>query len=103
MRSFFHFLKTTIVGGVVFLVPIIVLTIILDKALGISRKIVAPLSTLIPVESVAGIGMAKLLAIAAIVFFCFLAGLFAKTGFAKKIVGWLGFTLLLQPAGYRFM
>ena len=103
MRSFFHFLKTTIVGGVVFLVPIIVLTIILGKAFGISRKIVAPLSALIPVESVAGVGMAKLMAITAIVFFCFLAGLFAKTVFARKIVGWLESTLLSKLPGYSFM
>jgi uncharacterized membrane protein len=103
MRNFFGFLKTTIVGGVVFLVPIIVFTIILGKALGISRKIVAPLSALIPIESVAGVGTAKLLAIATIVFFCFVAGLFAKTGLAKKIVDWLESSLLSQLPGYSFM
>jgi len=99
----FSFIKTTIVGGLIFLVPIIVLIIILSKALGITKPIVRPLVTLITVETVAGIGVATLLAIFVIVMFCFLTGLLAKTDLAKKIINWLELTILSNIPGYTFM
>lgn len=99
----FSFIKTTIVGGLIFLVPIIVLVIILGKALGITRTIVRPLSTLIAVETVAGVGMATLLSIFVIVLFCFLAGLFARTDLARKIINWLESSMLSHIPGYTFM
>src|SRR4030042_3619667 len=99
----FSFIKTTIVGGLMFLVPIIVLTIILGKALGITKTIVRPLVTLIAVETVAGVGVVTLLAILVIVLFCFLTGLLAKTDLAKKIIDWLESTLLSNIPGYTFM
>lgn len=99
----FSFIKTTIVGGFIFLVPIIVLTIIFGKALGITRTIVRPLVTLIAVETVAGVGVVTLLAILVIVIFCFLTGLLARTKLAKKIIDWLESTLLSNIPGYTFM
>ena len=103
MNSKFYFLRTTVVGGVLFLVPVIVLTIIIGKALHISRLVVRPLADLIPVETVAGVALSRVLAIAAIVLFCFLAGLFAKTAFAKKMSTWLETTLLSNLPGYSFI
>ena len=103
MKTSLQFLRTTIVGGVLFLVPIILAVAVIGKALEIANKIVAPLAALIPVESVGGIRAAKLLAIGAIVLFCSLAGFFAKTTLAKKIVNWLESALLLNLPGYEFM
>jgi uncharacterized membrane protein len=103
MKSFLQFFKTTIVGGILYLVPIIALIVVIGKAHEISSKIVAPLAARILVESVAGLAMARVLAIAAIVLFCFLAGLFAKTDLAKKIVNWVEATILSNLPGYAFM
>jgi uncharacterized membrane protein len=103
MKSFLQFFKTTIVGGILYLVPIIALIVVIGKAHEISSKIVTPLAARIPVESVAGLSMARVLAIAAIVLFCFLAGLFAKTDLAKKIVNWVEATILSNLPGYAFM
>lgn len=99
----FSFIRTTIVGGLIFLVPIIVLTIIFSKALVITREIVGPLADLIPFEAVVGIGVAKLLAISVIFLFCFFTGLFAKTDLARKIVDGLETRLLSNIPGYTFM
>lgn len=99
----FSFIKTTIVGGLIFLIPIIVLIIIFGKALGITKKIVGPLANLIVFETVAGIGVATLLAVFVIVLFCFLTGLLAKTELAKKIINWLESTFLSNIPGYTFM
>jgi uncharacterized membrane protein len=103
MKNTFDFLKTTIVGGVLFLVPVIVLTVVIGKAYRIARMVVSPLAELISLETVAGIALAKLLAMALIVFFCFLAGIFAKTSPAKKMISWIESTLLSNMPGYSFM
>ena len=99
----FSFFKTTIVGGLIFLVPIIVLTIILGKALGITRTIVIPMITLTDVKTIGGVGVATPLAILVVVLFCFLTGLLAKTDLAKKINNWLESAILSNIPGYTFM
>jgi uncharacterized membrane protein len=99
----FSFIKTTIIGGLIFLVPIIVLTLILGKALGITRTIVRPLITLIDVKTIGGVGVATPLAILVIVLFCFFTGLLAKTDLAKKINNWLESAILSNIPGYTFM
>ena len=44
MKKFGHFLRTTLVGGILFLVPIVVLIIVLSKALAIAHKLVDPIA-----------------------------------------------------------
>jgi len=97
------FFRTTVVGGVVFLVPIVVLLAIIGKAFGLVHRAMAPLARLVPVQAVAGIPTPRLLAAAAIVLFCFLAGLFARTKAAKRSVAWLESALLSNIPGYSFM
>ena len=99
----FSFIKTTIVGGLIFLVPVIVLSIILGKAFEITKTIVGPLVTMIGVKIFAGVGLATLLAILVIVLFCFLTGLMAKTDMAKKVIDWLESSILSNIPGYTFM
>jgi len=91
------------VGGIMFLVPVIVLTIIIGKAFNVARIIVRPMAELMPMESIGGIAASKLLAIAAIVGFCFIAGLFARTGIARKLISWIENALLSNLPGYSFM
>ena len=102
-RTLFRFLKATIVGGILFLVPVIVLTIVIGKARNIAGAIVRPLTEWIAVETVAGVALAKLLAIGLIVFICFLAGLFARTATARRMIGWIETALLSNLPGYSFM
>jgi uncharacterized membrane protein len=103
MKNFTHFLKTTVVGGVFYLVPLIVLIFVLGKAQEITSQMVTPLAARIPLAAVGGIALAKLLAVTVIVFFCFLAGLFAMTDVAKRFVDWLESALLSNLPGYAFI
>ena len=103
MNGKFYVFRTTLVGGLLFLVPIVVLAIVINKALNLARIVIGPLAALIPVETVAGVAVAKLLAIAAIVFFCFVTGLFAKTSLAKKMVDWMETSLLSNLPGYSLI
>src|SRR5207247_8641502 len=89
MKKFGHFLRTTLVGGILFLVPIVVLIIVLNKALAIAHKLVDPLAARLPFESLIGLRTPHVFAIALLVIFCFVAGLFARARLAKKDVGLL--------------
>jgi uncharacterized membrane protein len=81
------FLKTTMVGGILFLVPIIIFIAIIGKALELTKKLAAPLSVLIPLDSIGNIAMVNLLALGIVLLICFLAGLAAKSTLARKSIG----------------
>jgi uncharacterized membrane protein len=103
MRALVAFVRATLIGGILFLLPLIVLAIVLGKAQEISSRIVAPLASQIAMKSMAGISLATILAIGAIVLFCLFAGLFARTRFAARIVGWLESVFLYNVPGYDFL
>lgn len=72
-------LRTTVVGGIIFLVPIVFILFILGKAYGIALKIATPISKLIPIESFAGVALANILAALAVIAVCYVAGLVARS------------------------
>lgn len=93
MNAVTRFVKDTIVGGILFMVPIIVLLAVLGKAHQLSMKIVQPLAD-------AGLGAPRLLAVLFIVLFCFAAGLFSRTPIARRLGDWLEGTILSKVPGY---
>ena len=95
-------IKTIIIGGAVFLVPVVIVVIVLGKAFKIMLVVAKPLDALIPIGSVGGIAVANLLAVLAIALFCFIAGLIAKSSLAKKAYRALDSALLAIP-GYAFI
>jgi uncharacterized membrane protein len=102
MRALGHFIRTTLLGGILFLLPIVVLIAVLGKAQNLASRIVAPLAERMPAESVGGVAVAKILAITVLVLSCFLAGLFARTRLAKRSMGLLERGLLSKFPGYTF-
>lgn len=103
MKRLLRILRTTIVGGVFFLVPFVVLILVIGKALKILRAVTVPLAERIPVESVIGLETPGALAAVILILICLLAGLFARTPVAKKIVRWLESVLLSNLPGYSFI
>jgi len=102
MKQPLNFFRATLAGGILFLIPVIIVVIIMDRALVLADKIVKPLATHIPVESVVGLRTPRLLAIVLLLLFCFLTGIIAQTAFARKIVKWLESTVLSNLPGYEF-
>jgi uncharacterized membrane protein len=103
MRNLTVFVRTTLLGGVFYLVPIVVLVMILAKAHDMTADIVKPVAEHLPIESARGVLAAKILAVVVILAFCFLAGLFASTRIAKAFAQGLETTILSRVPGYRFM
>ncbi len=98
-----NFLKTTLIGGLVFLVPIIVVVAILGKAFGLMAAGAAPLAAWIPIDSIGGVALANLLAVVAIVVLCFAAGLVARSSAAVRAVQSLESGFLTSIPGYGFI
>src|SRR6187455_2518685 len=103
MKSLTAFLKATIVGGALYLVPIVLILIVLGKVQAVTTKLVAPLTAALQLHDVGGIGLARLLGIALIILACFAAGLFARTRVAQQFVGWLERAILSNLPGYSMI
>jgi uncharacterized membrane protein len=103
MKKLIQILRTTVVGGALFLVPFVILIIIMGKALHISRAIMMPLAEKLPIKSFMGFELPWLLGVVVLLLACFLAGLFAKTLTAKNLVNWLETNLLSNLPGYSFI
>ena len=96
-------LRTTVLGGVLFLLPVIVVFVILRQAVALIKPALAPLVRRFPEAPIAGVSIATVTALAAIVVICFLAGLIARSGPARKVTALLEWTLLAQVPGYMLV
>jgi uncharacterized membrane protein len=96
------FLLTTLIGGAVFLVPVGVVLYIGYQAVLIMMLVAEPLAGWINVDSVAGIAVANLIALAAVIAICFVAGLLARHTIAGPMVKKLD-SLLISVPGYSMI
>jgi len=78
------FLITTVVGGMLFLIPLVLVTFFIGKAFKIMKVIALPIGKLIPVESIGEIGLVNILAGLIILLVCLAAGLIARSRFAQS-------------------
>ena len=98
-----RFIKTTILGGILFLVPIVILIAIIGNALELSNIIAVPLAERVIVDSASDFMVVHVIALAILLLFCFAAGLAAKTSVARKPVGRLETKFLDKIPAYELL
>ena len=98
-----RFIKTTVLGGILFLVPIVAFIVIFGRALQFTHKIAAPIAGLLGVDTIAGIAVTELIAIVILVLVCFLAGLTAKRPRVKQWVQSLEANVLGKIPAYELL
>jgi uncharacterized membrane protein len=103
VSSLKEFLKTTIVGGVLFLAPLILFAMILRHAMGFAGKIAKPIATQFPQHQIAGVAIATIVAALVLLVLSFCAGLAARTRAGKNVTHWLEETLLGNLPQYRMV
>jgi uncharacterized membrane protein len=103
VQRFFNFIKSTVVGGIFVLVPLVLLCIVLGQAATFAYNIIHPVIVLMPVKNVSTVSLAFAIAILAIVLICFLAGLLARTAVSQWFVGSLEQVILTFVPGYGLM
>jgi uncharacterized membrane protein len=100
MKAFLNFVTTTVIGGVLVLIPVALLLLILDDVLALVIELVTPVVDVLPVEELGGDAAATLVAIALVVGFCFGLGLVARTAIGSRLGGWVERALLRRLPAY---
>lgn len=103
MNRFFQFMRTTLVGGLLFLVPLVALSYAFERAFVMARGILKPLADHLPFDSFIGLPTPIFGAIFLVVIFCFCTGLFARTVIAQGLVHRLEMTVLSRVPGYLLL
>ena len=103
MKTIAEFVRTTILGGVFFLAPIVVLIVILAKAFEYAKTGLHAIVVHIPAVSELSVGVATALSIAIVALVCLLAGLLARTVPAQNIVNALESSVLSKIPAYEYL
>jgi uncharacterized membrane protein len=103
VKTLARFVRTTILGGVIFLAPIVVLIVILAKAFGYAKTGIHAVVVHVPGVSELSIGIATTLSIALVALVCLLAGLIAQTVIAQRLVNALESSVLSKIPAYEYL
>lgn len=99
MKGFTEFVKTTLIGGILVLVPIYLAVLLLAKALAAGGALMAPLANQLPVA----VHFRDLAALLLVLVACFLAGLMVRTGPGKRGIQALEQRILGKIPGYSMI
>jgi uncharacterized membrane protein len=102
-RKGVHFISTTVIGGLLFLVPVVFLVYVVTQAVGFMMVIAQPMAEFIPVDTIGGVALANLIAVAAVILVSFLAGLLARNALASGFMQKLESKLLKKIPGYTLI
>lgn len=97
------FLKTTLIGGVLFLIPVTVIVLIVAKVAGVMIVIAEPMAGFIPIDNIGGVALANIIAVLIVLLLCFFAGLLARTDAAQSFAEKIEETVLQKIPGYTVL
>ena len=103
MQSLYQFLKTTVIGGLVVLVPVAVSFYIISAVITKVQKALSPIAKALHVESVLGIAVVEIAAVLLVIAACFLFGLLVRTSAGQTVGSWFEERILRLLPGYQLM
>jgi len=103
MQDAMKLLKLTLIGGFVFLIPLVMVVVIFGKAFQIVKVLAQPLDHLLPIDTVVGVAFVDFLTVVLMVVLCLLAGFAARSSFAQKLYGKVDAVLLKFIPGYGWI
>ena len=95
--------KATILGGLVFLVPLVITIVLVGEMFKIMALLATPLSSFIPIDTIGGLATANVITVLSIILVCFIAGKIAMSGTGGKIHRTLDDKLLTLFPRYAFI
>jgi uncharacterized membrane protein len=99
MRAFAEFTKTTIVGGVLVVVPFWLSLLLLAKAIGAIFALISPVTAQLPPD----MQLRRIVAVLIVIAVCFVAGLIIRTGPGLRAKTALDRYLLERIPGYTLL
>ncbi len=103
MKPVLGFLKTTLLGGIFFLLPLGITVIVLAKAVEFAAKLMHPITRLLPGKTVIGVTMPNLVAAVVLLAIAFAAGLVARTRVGTQIHERMERLILRRMPGYTLL
>lgn len=103
MVWYFKIWTLVLKGLLLFMLPLILVVIILEKAFSIIQKLIHPITTHLPQEGIFGAGMLPLLAIVILFFITLIAGVWIEKKKVKTIIPFLEDKLLVLIPGYTLL
>jgi uncharacterized membrane protein len=100
MKKLTTFIKATIAGGILFLIPFGVVVLILAKVFGLVEPFSEALVKRLPISKIAGVGIATITSVIFLLLICLIAGLFIKTTFVQRVIRSLEDHVLIYIPGY---
>jgi uncharacterized membrane protein len=83
------FVRTTVVGGALFLLPIFFVVFVMAKVVGLMKHFTEPLAQSLGVTSVAGVAASTILTVMSMVLVAFLVGLIGRTKIGEGFLTWI--------------
>jgi uncharacterized membrane protein len=102
-RSAGRFLKTTLVGGLVFLAPVLVLVLLVVKVVELARKVTVPIAAHLPVQHALALPAADAVLVVVALVACFAGGLLTRLSFASRAVRKAETGVLWRVPGYALV
>jgi uncharacterized membrane protein len=101
-RTILAFIRTTIVGGVMLLLPILLALFVLQHGLKLAVKLSAPAARMLPDSMFGGVAAGTAAAIFMLFSFAFIFGLFARTGVGQRVFSWLENSIIGSLPQFNF-
>jgi uncharacterized membrane protein len=103
MNTLRRLIRDTLIGGVLFLIPLVFVVVVFGKAFQIMKVVAAPLGKLIIIESFAGFAIVEILTVLIMILSCLLAGAAARSPWGRKVNEKLDAILLQMIPGYAWV
>ena len=101
-----EFIKTTLIGGAVFLIPLVLVLFVLGYAISLARDALHPLLPLLELVQIGpfgGVGLLTVLAVVVVLLVSFAAGVFARTRSGMRLTGYVENSALGRLPQYRMI
>lgn len=102
MKPIFKFVRTTITGGILFLLPLVLSLMLVGKAHDLLVIISKPLAERLP-DILFGLDGSNLVAVALLIVICFFSGLLFRSAMIKRWILSLEDNILSHLPGYRMI
>jgi uncharacterized membrane protein len=98
-----RFLKATLAGGLLFLLPLVLLAVLTGHAIAFAKKLVGPLDNALHVERTLGASGETVVAVVLLLLIAIGAGLVARTRAGRSVIDWSERTILGGLPQYQFV
>jgi uncharacterized membrane protein len=102
MKSLLSFIRSTLTGGILFLLPVVLLIMLFGKAYHLLLKVSAPFAEKLP-EIIFGFDGSNLLALLLLIFICFISGLLFRSTLVKGWITKIEDNILVNLPGYALI